>query len=270
MPQVYVDDIAVHELDTGTGKPIVLWLHGYTMDGSIWEEAWGELPEFAHVAPDLPGHGVSRQFTESESLSSISASVEKVAREFNARHVVSISFGGTVGLQLGIDVKDFFQTLIVCSPGIAGGPVDLESQACNRELAQMYAQNGAGPWMASRWLQSPPEIFSGLRVRPRMFDKATDIINRHSWHELENGVMSRISQSKQSKAELGNINIPTLVLVGENDMESFKRTAEIIRRSVPNANRQYLPGVGHLGLLESPESQARVIREFISNVTADV
>ena len=103
-----------------------------------------------------------------------------------------------------------------------------------------------------------------------MFDKATDIINRHSWHELENGVMSRISQSKQSKAELGNISIPTLVLVGENDMESFKRTAEIIRRSVPNANRQYLPGVGHLGLLESPESQARVIREFISNVTADV
>ena len=266
--QTRINDLVVYHWTTRNLKPTILWLHGYTMDGSIWEDIWRELPEFAHVAPDLPGHGRSRRFSENESLSSIARSVEEIAREFDARHIVSISFGGTVGLQLGIQVKGFFKSLTVCSAGIGGGPVDLESQACNRELNQMYNDRGIGAWLTARWLQSPPEIFSGLRLRPPIFEKIAEVIRQHCWQELADGTMNRISSSQQSKNQLKNITLPTLVLVGEQDMDSFKRAAEIIRRSIPSASRKYLPGVGHLGLLEDPGAKAQVLRDFISSVEA--
>ena len=42
----------------GAGEA-VLWLHGYTMDSRIWEEAWALLPGPRHLGLDLPGHGGS-------------------------------------------------------------------------------------------------------------------------------------------------------------------------------------------------------------------
>ncbi len=37
----------------------VLFLHGFTLDGTYWEETAGKLARRRCVAPDLPGHGRS-------------------------------------------------------------------------------------------------------------------------------------------------------------------------------------------------------------------
>ena len=37
----------------------VLWVHGYTMDSSLWQPLWDELPGWHHFGIDLPFHGTS-------------------------------------------------------------------------------------------------------------------------------------------------------------------------------------------------------------------
>jgi pimeloyl-ACP methyl ester carboxylesterase len=53
------------------------------------------------------------------------------------------------------------------------------------------------------------------------------------------------------------------LFVGEQEMEAFKRSAEMIRRAVPGARRVYLEHTGHLGLLEDPVTCAQRIREAL-------
>src|SRR4029077_8416311 len=43
---------------TGSG-PTVLWIHGYTLDSSLWADLWQRLPGYRHIGVDLPGHGSS-------------------------------------------------------------------------------------------------------------------------------------------------------------------------------------------------------------------
>jgi pimeloyl-ACP methyl ester carboxylesterase len=51
---------------------------------------------------------------------------------------------------------------------------------------------------------------------------------------------------------LKKLQCPTLVLVGEEDMTAFKRSAELVLRNLPGSRRIYLAATGHLSLLERP------------------
>ena len=42
----------------GSG-PKVIWLHGYTLNSSVWLPLWRRLPGWTHIGIDLPGHGAS-------------------------------------------------------------------------------------------------------------------------------------------------------------------------------------------------------------------
>ena len=62
-----------------THRRRILWLHGYTLDGSIWETLLSGLPEMDHLAPDLPGHGKSRPFCIDDTLDALAQSVLELA-----------------------------------------------------------------------------------------------------------------------------------------------------------------------------------------------
>ncbi|MEO3976604.1 alpha/beta hydrolase [Streptomyces sp. CAU 1734] len=54
MPQLTLDQGTVHYRDTGEGEP-VLFLHGYLMDGRLWQPVVDRLaPDFRCITPDLP------------------------------------------------------------------------------------------------------------------------------------------------------------------------------------------------------------------------
>ena len=77
-------------------KGRILWIHGYTLDGSIWAEIWERMPEFNHFAPDLPGHGKSRRIAGNDALRDLTDSIIQLANEREVTHLVGISFGGMI------------------------------------------------------------------------------------------------------------------------------------------------------------------------------
>ena len=63
-----------------------------------------------------------------------------------------------------------------------------------------------------------------------------------------------------------NINVPTLVLAGENDQVERVATLEreLIPR-IPDAQMKVIPRSGHLSLLEVPDEIATGIRNFLAS-----
>ena len=84
-------------------------------------------------------------------------------------------------------------------------------------------------------------------------------VGRHAWWELGDGSYAGLSSYPQPPARLKQVQAGTLVLIGENEFMAFKRCAEIIRRSIPDCERIYLPAVGHLCMLEDPARVAPIL-----------
>src|SRR5262245_54097544 len=154
----------------------VLWIHGYTLDSSIWEDLWHRLPNWRHVGLDLPGHGGSAPLQEGEDLPEIANRIGRLAVEQKARHLVGLSFGGMVALQAALQFPTFFVSMVLNSPGLGGGPQDTDAQICYVELATLYRERGYGPWLAERWLRSPPDIFTGAADHPALWTSLREVV----------------------------------------------------------------------------------------------
>jgi len=243
---------------------VVLWVHGYTLNGSIWEPLWDRLPGYGHVGMDLPGHGHSRPILPGEDLGSVARAVLEMADAVDARHLVGLSFGGMVALQTAIDNPNRFASVCLASPGLAGGPQDPEAATCNLELMHLAKQRGLGPWLSERWMSIPPRIFAGAAKHPELLAQLREVVARHSFRELLDESMAGFQQAQQDPRAIALIRSRTTVLVGEEDMEAFKRCAQLIRRALPSARRIYMADSGHLSILEDPAKGAEIIEQTLS------
>ena len=79
---------------------------------------------------------------------------------------------------------------------------------------------------------------------------------KRSWPEV--GMIEDISPAVR------NINVPTLVLAGENDqVERVETLKQKLIPRIPDAQMSVIPRSGHLSLLEVPDEIATGIRNFL-------
>ncbi|MBA8827503.1 pimeloyl-ACP methyl ester carboxylesterase [Saccharopolyspora lacisalsi] len=232
----------------------MLWLHGYTMDSSLWQPLWELLPDWRHVGVDLPGHGAtSRPLSAEGGFAGLASELADVLRSRNISRVVALSFGTTAALQLAIDHPDLVSRLVLAAPTVAGGAGAPRVAERYRDLRRLFATFGPGRHMTDLWMQSPPDIFRGTESRPLVRERIRTVVDRHRWTELANGAMRQLNQHLQSTAALAGIPASVLCVVGEQDMPAFGDNAGTLRRTVPDCRVTTVPGTGHLPLLESPE-----------------
>lgn len=246
----------------------VLWIHGYTMDSSIWHELWELLPQWDHLGVDLPGHGGSRPIRDADDLASLASRLGSLAQERDVRHVCALSFGTIIALQMAIELPRAFGAVVLAAPALAGGPEEPAVAQRYRELAFLYHQKGPGPHMAALWMRSPPDVFKGLDRRPDARQRMLHLTARHSWREMEGPGMVRLTTPRHEERQLRTIGSDVVVLVGEDDMPAFKRCADRIVEWVPSSRRVDLEALGHLCLLEAPETVAPLVHEHLARVAA--
>lgn len=242
----------------GTG-PAVLWIHGYTMDSSLWGDLWDLLPGFRHIGVDLPGHGASGPLPAGLTLPALAGEIADVARSAGASRVVALSFGTIVGLQLAIDSPDLVQRLILGAPAISGWPAEPGISDRYRQLGLLRRFAGPGEQMAELWMSSPPDIFRGTERHPRLRDQIRSVVMRHNWAELVNGRMRPLTEYVQEETALARITAHTLVVIGDEDMPAYHRHAATLCSAVPRCRSVTLPDAGHLCLLERPAEVAPIL-----------
>jgi pimeloyl-ACP methyl ester carboxylesterase len=59
------------------------------------------------------------------------------------------------------------------------------------------------------------------------------------------------------------VDVPTLILVGERDLEDFHRIADFLDKGIPNAQKRVLPGVGHVSNMEDPQTFNEIVIPFV-------
>ena len=67
--------------------------------------------------------------------------------------------------------------------------------------------------------------------------------------------------------EIGKIELPTLVVCGEDDQLTPVKFSEFLHSRIRGSTLRVLPGAGHMVMLESPEAFNEALRAFITGPT---
>ncbi len=80
------------------------------------------------------------------------------------------------------------------------------------------------------------------------------------------GALSALKERPDSFPLLPTLNIPVLVLVGEDDQITPRERAQAMADAIPGARLVVIPGAGHLPPMEQPETTTRVLSEFLGSL----
>jgi pimeloyl-ACP methyl ester carboxylesterase len=257
MKYVQIEGTTLAYQSRGEGD-IAVFVHGFPLDHRMW---LGQLEALADVrrcvAPDLRGSG------RSDPLGSLVLSMEQIADDVarfiealgrEEADIVALSMGGYAALALWERHPDSVRSLVLMDTR-SGADSDA-GRAGRRETAERVAAEGASALVEG--LQNAllsSEASLGARTRLRAMIEATPA-------ESVVAALEGMARRADRTDLLASIDVPTLVVVGEEDGLTPPDVAEHMAGLIPGSQLVVIPGAGHLPPIETPEAVNEALRAF--------
>lgn len=251
----------------GKGDPILL-VHGFPLDHSMWAAQIEALSQtHSVIAPDLRGFGKSREASSINFLESISmlqfaedlASILDVLNIGQPVHYCGLSMGGYIAWQFAQHEPKRLRSLILCDTKATAD--SLEAKQARLETAERVLTEGSEILA----LSMPEKLFSPktLQEQPAVVASVQETIRATSPHIIAAALRGMAARPDMT-SELVEINVPTLVIVGEDDVLTTPQEMQSIADSIPNARFAKISRAGHMAPLEQPDMVNQAILQFLS------
>lgn len=260
-----------HVAALGDG-PDLLMLHGAGASAHSWGGLAPRLAEDHRVlAPDLPGHGITRARGMRAGLGAMRQDLMALLAGIGAVPQVLLghSAGGALALALAQHLEPKPRAVIILNgalesfQGLAGVmfPVMARMLALNPFAAPFLARSARNPGAVDRVISS-----TGSTLSPEGLRHYTHLIGdrRHVSGTL--AMMAAWSLTELSRA-LPQIDLPVLFLHGAQDAAVPVDVSRRAAARMPRAELLVLDGLGHLTHEEAPERVATHIRAFLDQQT---
>jgi pimeloyl-ACP methyl ester carboxylesterase len=133
-----------------------------------------------------------------------------------------------------------------------------------RELARRIHADGVQPALRQAWLTHP--LLASAHAKPGARERLEAMALTFPAGEYL--ATSRDTSDREWKVvdRLGEIGAPTLVIVGESDIEDFRAMAQTLAAGMRDARLEVVAGSGHLVPLERPDVIAQLVLEFLGTL----
>src|SRR4051812_3850475 len=124
MPFVDLQDLRVHYEEAGSGRNVLVLVHGNFASSRWWQRVFDRLPRgFRAYAMDLRGCGQTESRSGGYSIPRLSTDVGAFvdALDLPAFHLVGHSLGGAVALDFALRRPERVRSLALVAPSPAGG-----------------------------------------------------------------------------------------------------------------------------------------------------
>lgn len=263
MPTLEIDGLRVAYERAGEGPPLAL-LHGAISDSRVWRRQIEELSgEFAVVAWDAPGAGQSSDPPESFRMHDWADVLATFlgALSLGPAHVLGLSWGGSLVLELYRRHPEVAASLILADT-YAGWKGSLSEAECAERLEMALRTSAMPPReLVSRWL---PELLSEA-ASPELARELASIVSE--FHPIGSRLMAHAMAEADLRDVLPQIEVPTLLLWGEDDQRSPLSIAESMRDEIPGSKLSLIPGAGHDSNIEQPARFSAEVRGFCRSVS---
>jgi len=251
--------------DHGDGQPVVL-LHGFPHDRTLWTAQRVALaPQARCIVPDIRGFGHSSThgpYSMDQYADDVVALLDYLGIE---RAVVcGLSMGGYIAMAMWRRHPDRVKALVFCDTR-AGADTD-DAKQRRDELAVMVKHGGTRVitdaqitgMVGATTRERRPEVMAALRA----------IMGRQSAAGVI-GALQALRDRPDSRETLRSISVPSLVIVGEDDVLTPIKEARAIAEALPSAARvrlEIIASAGHVPCLERPAATTHALSDFLATL----
>ena len=270
MPKAIIDGVAIYYESHGDGLPLVL-CHEFAGDYRSWKQQVSYLSHSYRVitynARGYPPSDVPddlEAYSQERAVEDLKGLLDHL--QIRSAHIGGLSMGGAVTLHFGIRYPHMARSLIVAGAGT--GSVDPETF---RQTANRFAEQ-----METHGMQSMADYAKGP-TRIQLFEKDPVGWERFAGQFLSHSatgsaLMFRGFQARRRpvfdhESELRALDVPTLILVGDEDDPCLEPSV-FMKRCIRRSGLVVFPRSGHAINLEEPDLFNRTVAEFLSEVDA--
>ena len=248
-----------YELSGKQDGPVVVLSHSLGSSLVMWDPQMEVLePHFKVLRYDIRGHGKSDAPSGPYTLELLGEDVVGLlgALQMAKVHLVGLSMGGMIGQYLALAHSGRLHSLTLCD---TSSIVAKEGQPAFRERIDIARRRGmealVGPTM-ERWFTAPfiESDAPSLGLIRRQF-LATPVEGFVGCSEA----ILRLNYQDR----LSSIDLPTLILVGEEDPGTPVSAAQAIHERIKGSKLVIIPSARHLSNVEQPAAFNRALSEFL-------
>jgi pimeloyl-ACP methyl ester carboxylesterase len=233
-------------------RPAVLLLHAFPLDARMWDGIRPALDgaDLEAVAPDLPGADLELGFE---------AWSQRVLGLVEGSFVpVGSSMGGYLAFELWRRAPERIAAMALV--GTRATPDSPEQREARDDSIRLLGEVGREPF----WSELAPRLF-GPGTDPAAVATARSLALEQPITALVTA-QETIRDRVDSRPTLPTIDVPVLVVVGEDDRLTPPADSEAMVAALPHARFSRVAGAGHLTPLERPDVLAGLLVDFLEEV----
>ena len=240
----------------GNGPALVL-VHAFPFDSRMWRKASAALAGQRRViTPDMRGFGLSDLGSGDHSIADMADDVAALldALKLPAATVGGMSMGGYVALAFARRHFDRLKALVLADTKAAA---DTPEARQGRDAAIALVETQGVAALLERQI---PRLLSAsasdsLRAEVRALGAQPP--------DAVIAALRALRDRPDRTDELSAIAVPTLVMVGTQDVLSPPEEARTMAAAIPHARVAEIPGAAHLSNLENPDAFAAALAGFV-------
>ncbi|MBO1075623.1 alpha/beta fold hydrolase [Roseomonas marmotae] len=229
-----------------TAYPLLL-LPGLLCDVRLWRDQIAALKDVAacQVADTTQDAGLGEM-----ALRALAMAPPRFA-------LAGLSMGGYLALEIMRRAPERVTRLALMD---TGARPDTEEQSRRRRGLMSLTRSGQFKGVTPRLLPSllhPAHIDGPLGFEVR---EMAERVGREAFLRQQQAILHR----PDSRPDLPRITVPTLVVVGEQDVLTPPELSEEMAAAIPNARLVRIPEAGHLPPMEQPERVTSLLRDWLA------
>lgn len=242
-------------------------IHAGIADSRMWDPQWDaftarhrtlryDMREFGESAPE-PG-----TFAHGRDLIALLEGLQ-----LGPAALVGVSLGGRVAAEVAVARPDLVCALVMVGPGMpsTGWSEDVRGYGAEEDrLLEAGDLSGAADMTVRFWVdgvdRAPDAVDPAVRESVRAMQLRA--------YEHMDGADPEGEQRtvEDLAARVGEIAVPTLLIVGDHDRPDIVRTVEWLADEIPGARLERMRGTAHLPSMEQPERFTELVLGFLEEV----
>ena len=251
----------------GEGHPLAL-SHSFVSNKSLWDDQFSAFAQhYKVIRYDLRGFGssglIQEPYSQREDLYALLKflGIEKT-------FLLGISGSSVIALDFTLEHQDKVDALILVSSdpsGYAPPMTDAIQTFAGRYYGALQQKDSAGAVEATVrfWTDGPrraPEQVDA-QARARITTMSMQQIERHGDFMAHEQHMIPLEPSAINR--LAEVRVPTLIVVGDEDVPQVIEAAGILEQGIAGAQKVVVAGTAHHPHMEKPEEFNRVVLDFL-------
>lgn len=246
--------------------PAVVLLHADVATSRMWDPL---VPELAadHRVVRFDRRGFGRSSTQATVFDPRQDLVEVLDRLGVSRAVlVGAGAGGRLALDLSLSRSERVSGLVLLAPGVSGAPepvLTIQERRAAEEVARARAARDARALVAATVAMrsvGPSRASGGPDAE--VVERLLALHEENVAHVLVD--LSPREPDRPAWDRLGQVRVPSLVVVGDEDLVAERHVAAHLASHLPEVTFVLVEGTGHLPSVERPDEVASTVRRWLA------